>query len=123
VLTGDQNFAALSIVAEIMKHLKAATGKDWADDPWTFDQLKSGILYLLDEWQPEGEVKRPTLRRYSASTAHSLGESIASNEMARLDFENLDDPTEDRARKHDLGDLATRRRLRGVETYDIPDDV
>jgi hypothetical protein len=98
--------AALRVIAELMRQLDGMTGRRWADDPWSFDQLAAGIAHLLRQWRPEGEAVKAAVARLDADTADQLGRYLVNGALLRLDFSEAPD---DAPWKRDLGSLISRR--------------
>jgi predicted transcriptional regulator len=96
--------AVLRVLAEILRRLDAATGRRWADDPWTFGQAVQAITYLFQQWEPAGDAVPPTLPR-SAEAAKQLGRDMVHHVLRGLEFS--DDAASVRV-NHDLGDLTNR---------------
>ena len=109
---GGQNYAVCRIIAQFMKALASATGKAWADDPWTYEQFARGIARLLRAWRPAGPSEKPIIRHHSAEEADRLGELLMRHELISLFFtDDVTDPDENqpwRRLKTDLGTLAER---------------
>lgn len=104
-----QDRAALRVMGEIMRRLDAASGRRWTDDRWTFDQLEQAIGYLLSEWRPDGEPRKPAaVPRFTPEEADQLGIYMARNVIGQLDFTEPDGTDPFARIKADLGDLANR---------------
>ena len=80
-----QDYAACRLFADLMHRLFVATGRSWREDAWTADQLRAGVVRLLDALRPEGEAVQPVLKRYASETAAKLGEQFAGYALAALD--------------------------------------
>lgn len=111
---GNQNYAVARTFAELMKNLSTKTGKQWADDPWTYEQFRLGVLRLLNEWRPAGTAEKPAPVG-QRELQDDLGDWLVSHQLAILDFTDEYDPAAEPSDsrvmiKLDLGDLATRRQ-------------
>lgn len=85
------NYSVCRLIGELMRRLDTQTGKSWAADRWTFDQLQRGIKRLMDELQPAGNPVRPKSPRTKQDCADDLGERTAAGLLAAIDFLG-DDP-------------------------------
>lgn len=131
---GPQGYAFARFVANFMKNLSTATGRRWASDPWTYNELRRGLLLLLDRWAPPGDAKKPELKPQFAGVADQLGETLVNHQLQQLILEGVfpsDDLRIDHAEtrlqiKADLGDLVGRWNVRDDEkvpdTEGKPDD-
>jgi len=110
---GHQNYAVCLLFSGLMEDVSRAAGKRWTDDPWAYKQVRQGILRLLDEWCPPGEVKQPVLREYPPELAQRIGEFLAGHLLANLSFNDNEGDPGGRwwlRLRDDLGDLFGRRR-------------
>jgi hypothetical protein len=106
---GEQNYAVLRFIAEVIRRIDAATGRRWTDDPWSFNQVRQAIAYLLDEWRPDGDVVKPaTLPRFNPERIEELGVASARGLIAQLEFTEDDDAGSLGRIKRGLGDLLSR---------------
>jgi hypothetical protein len=87
----DQNYAVARLLTDLMRELKAATGRDWTKDRWVFQQFGQGAKVIFDSLNaPSGKSAPPELKpgvlALAMGDAEQIGIALARSAVARLEF-------------------------------------
>jgi hypothetical protein len=87
---GEQNYAYCRCISVLMQDISRITGRDWTKDVWTGDQVRDGVMVMFSAWRPgepdlQGEKPTPPPGARS-KIPDNLGEALAANQLAIMDF-------------------------------------